>query len=233
MLSVWNPFTDRMELQHQRCDLLTQERSWDDRILSENFAPMDAAAIRRIPLGRANEDFWAWAGEKHGLYSVRSAYRMLANDAHQEDDHSQNIPASSGANNSWIWKKLWRSKVPPKVRVFGRRVSNEFIPSRANLHRRHVEQLSTCISCGNEPETTFHALTQCSYARQFWRSLSDLTGVKLPVLHPATWTADLLDDKVCDERDRCIILCGIWSVWGSRNDRKHGKSPIPLKLDVD
>jgi ribonuclease HI len=25
----------------------------------------------------------------------------------------------------------------------------------------------------------------------------------------------------------------MWSVWGSRNDRKHGKSPIPLKPAID
>jgi hypothetical protein len=39
---------------------------------------MDAEAIRRIPLSRFDGDFWAWTGEKHGLYSVKSAYRMMA-----------------------------------------------------------------------------------------------------------------------------------------------------------
>jgi ribonuclease HI len=61
----------------------------------------------------------------------------------------------------------------------------------------------------------------------------ELTDVKLPVLHPTTWTVNLLDDWMCAERDRCIILCGMWSLWGSRNGRKHGKSPIPLKLAID
>jgi hypothetical protein len=58
-------------------------------------------------------------------------------------------------------------KVPPKVRVFWWRVSNEFIPSMANLHRWHREPLSTVSFCGVELETTFHALTRCTYARQF------------------------------------------------------------------
>jgi hypothetical protein len=39
---------------------------------------------------------------------------------------------------------------------------------------------------------------------------------------------------VCAGRDRSIILCGMWSLWGSRNDRKHGrKSPIPLKPAIE
>jgi hypothetical protein len=71
---------------------------------------------------------------------------MLVDDVHHEEDHSHDRPAFSGANNSWIWKKLWLSRVPLKVRVFGWRVSNEFIPSRANLHWCHIEPLSTCNS---------------------------------------------------------------------------------------
>jgi hypothetical protein len=68
--------------------------------LSENFIPMDAAAIKRIPLGRFDEDFWAWTGEKHGLYSVQSAYRILVAEAQQEEDYSQNRSECSKANNS-------------------------------------------------------------------------------------------------------------------------------------
>jgi hypothetical protein len=117
--------------------------------------------------------------------------------------------------------------------VFWWRMSNEFLPSRANLHQRHIEQMSLCTSCGVEAETTYHALVKCSYAYHLWRSLADLTGVKLPNLHPATWTVDLLNDKICAEKDRCVILCGMWSLWGARNDRKHGKSPILMKHAVD
>jgi ribonuclease HI len=43
----------------------------------------------------------------------------------------------------------------------------------------------------------------------------------------------MLDDIICRERDWSIILCGMWSLWNSRNDRKHGKSPIPMKLAID
>jgi hypothetical protein len=61
----------------------------------------------------------------------------------------------------------------------------------------------------------------------------ELIGVKIPDRHPLTWTTDILDDRICRERDRSIILYGMWSLWTSRNDRKHGKSPIPMKLAID
>jgi hypothetical protein len=110
----------------QVCNLLMPSRSWDDGALSENFVHMDAVAIKRFPLARFGEDFWTWTKEKHVMYLVRSAYRMLADEVHQIEDFSQNMPSCSSAINSWLWKKLWQSKVPPKVRVFWWRVSNDF-----------------------------------------------------------------------------------------------------------
>jgi hypothetical protein len=88
------------------CELLTSTRSSDDRALSENFVPIDVVAVKRIPLAHVGEDFWAWTKEKHGLYSVRSAYRMLANEVHQMEDFSQDMLSGLGANNSFLWKKL-------------------------------------------------------------------------------------------------------------------------------
>lgn len=53
-------------------------RSWNMEALQQNLLPFDAEAAKRIPLGRVRDDFWAWSEERHGLYSVRSAYRFLA-----------------------------------------------------------------------------------------------------------------------------------------------------------
>ena len=41
---------------------------WDDGALQENLLYMDGQAVRRIPLGRLQHDFWLWAGERHGVY---------------------------------------------------------------------------------------------------------------------------------------------------------------------
>ena len=77
-----------------------------------------------------------------------------------------------------------------------------------------------------EDETTYHALTQCTFAVKFWDKLRTLTGIKVPKLCPSTWTRDLLDNSLCSEGDRRVIMCGMGSLWRSRNDRHHGKVPI-------
>lgn len=61
------------------CELLTADGiSWSSQALQENWLPMDAQAVKRIPLGHGQGDFWACSAERHGLYSIRSAYRLLA-----------------------------------------------------------------------------------------------------------------------------------------------------------
>jgi len=52
--------------------------SWNDAALEQNLVPLDAEAARRIPLGRSMTDSWAWSGERHGMYTVKSGYRLLA-----------------------------------------------------------------------------------------------------------------------------------------------------------
>ena len=69
----------------------------------------------------------------------------------------------------------------------------------------------------------FHVAFKCPLARRFWQSAKDLVGIKIPALHPATWTRDLLSpDKVLNT-DAAMIICGVWSLWAGRNARKLGR----------
>jgi ribonuclease HI len=84
-----------------------------------------------------------------------------------------------------------------------------------------------------EEETTFHSLTQCEFAISFCDKFRALTGIKLPKLCPRTWTRDLLENSFCSEEDRGVILCGMWSLWRGRNDRRHAKRPIDPGAALD
>jgi len=89
-------------------------------ILKEFFLPMDIEAIKAIPLCTAMlGDFWAWSYEKSGLFSVRSAYRMLV---HTRERRTAWLEHSAGYSNvasvEKEWGELWKIKVPSKVRVF-------------------------------------------------------------------------------------------------------------------
>lgn len=195
-------------------DLLNpDERSWGEEALDHNLVPLDAAAARRIPLGRPSLDTWAWTGEHHNLYTVKPGYMLHALDEAQQCSFVQGRENHSNHIKDPLWQRLWKCKVPPKIHVFWWCILNEYIPSRANLHRRHIDPLSTCDTCGACDETTFHALLECTYARQFWIRLCEITDVKLPTLTPDSWSSDILEDRTCNGKDRAIILCGMWSLW--------------------
>ena len=52
--------------------------TWKSKIIKESFIPPDADAILNIPLRRGGgDDFMAWAFEKTGTYTIKSAHRSL------------------------------------------------------------------------------------------------------------------------------------------------------------
>ena len=58
-------------------ELMTESGVWNEVLIREVFLPIDARAILKIPIRQQDEDWWAWELEKHGNYSVKSAYRKL------------------------------------------------------------------------------------------------------------------------------------------------------------
>jgi LPS sulfotransferase NodH len=81
---------------------------------------MDVEIIRGILLCTRNqEDFWSWHFEKNGVFTVRSAYRVLVSvKKTREDWLDGRATSSSSVDDGKAWSKLWKTKVPSKVRVF-------------------------------------------------------------------------------------------------------------------
>jgi hypothetical protein len=116
----------------------------------------------------------------------------------------------------------------PKIKCFWWRVLKGFIPVREVLHNRHMEVHSTCLECGAKDEPIFHALTECTLARQFWEVFNDLCHIKLPNLHPLAWAHDILIKDICPSNEVTAILCRMWSVWTARNNQRHGNTPLNI-----
>ena len=70
--------------------------TWDMQMLQTYFTPADVKVILNIPLcTRRQADFWAWHHEKKGVFSVRSAYRMLVINKHHATKYMENIAGRS------------------------------------------------------------------------------------------------------------------------------------------
>jgi len=66
----------------------------------------------------------------------------------------------------------------------------------------------------------YHALTRFGSGKL----VREITGCKLPSLHPVTWTRDLLAADMCSQEEEALIICGVWSLWSGQNARRHGRT---------
>jgi hypothetical protein len=163
-------------------------------------------------------DFWAWEWEKSGMFTVRSTYREIV--------LREGLPEPSGSSSDGdanTWKSLWGLQVMPKIRVFWWRVVKNMLPCASELHRRHIKDLSGCPLCGHVEESLYHALIDCEHAKSFWRVAQEFFELKLPRLHPHTWSKDILDREIVSKKDAAVAVSVMWTIWGSRNSYNHGE----------
>lgn len=114
-------------------------------------------------------------------------------------------------------------KVVPKVRVFWWRVLRGILPDSVTLKRHHIKEIGRCDVWHAMDEDMMHALIKCNHAKAFWRAAKERFSIKLPNLHPDTWSRDIILDKFFDDSDRCKIICIMHAIWNSRNCWTHDK----------
>jgi hypothetical protein len=93
-------------------ELIDQVGSWWVDLLNEYFIPMDIVEILKLkPSPRLMDDQLAWAPEKDGLFTVKSAYRLAMDESWRTSNESTSISPDGSRK---IWDLIWKSNVPPK-----------------------------------------------------------------------------------------------------------------------
>ncbi|XP_074314640.1 uncharacterized protein LOC141649867 [Silene latifolia] len=93
---------------------------WWTKKINQFFLPFEVERITNIRLSpNEGDDLWYWVHEKDGFYSVRTAYKMLAGDTVDMAD------MSNWKREKWLWNKLWKVLVWPRVKLFFWQLCNE------------------------------------------------------------------------------------------------------------
>ncbi|KAJ1394179.1 Ribonuclease H-like superfamily [Sesbania bispinosa] len=147
-------------------DLLSPgARRCDIRKIGEMFPHEIAQKIIQMPIWwGGEEDTFYWPYDKTGNFTVRSAYHV----GRSEREHNTTPQASFEQIDKENWKWIWRVKCPHKIKLFLWRVCTDSLPVLDNLHRRNITDSPICPICGLEPETTEHALFNCSWVPPIW-----------------------------------------------------------------
>jgi hypothetical protein len=136
--------------------------------------PHDACEVLKIRLSRRdNEGFLAWHYEKSGLFTIRSAYKLVLQEEQSEMRQASSSAQVDGSRS--LYNVVWKADVPPKVRIFAWKLARESLATNNNWKHHHITKDATCQVCGREAKTGWHAIVQCTKARalrhelrQFW-----------------------------------------------------------------
>jgi hypothetical protein len=180
--------------------------------VKELFLPQEVTTILGIPLSFRNPaDSLIWGATKQGIYTVRSGYHLLLHERNQDE------PGTSDTTRmSQLWKTIWSVQIPSKIRHFLWRACHSSLPTRSNLHHRHVLDDPRCSSCTDQIESTIHALWQCKSIAPIWHSISwgqTLSKTSytdcIDLIYQCTLTLST------NELQLFAVIC--WSIWYRRN----------------
>jgi hypothetical protein len=77
----------------------------------------------------------------------------------------------------------------------------------------------------------YHIAVLCTYAIQFWQAVREINGCKLPPLHPATWTRNLLVLICARRRMQLSLFVGFcpYGQGGTREDMAEHVGALELR----
>jgi len=114
------------------------------------------AEIDSDHIHRSSRDILWWKPDPNGLFSTKSAYKVL-----QEYHHSN--------SQDNVLNTMWKLKISPKVSAFSWRLLNNRLPSRDNPRKRQVTMPSySCPLCDHEEESIYHLMFNCVMTRSLW-----------------------------------------------------------------
>ena len=99
------------------CDLTNWAcHDWDRERIGSMFHREEAKAIYYIPLSKRHlSDSILWMPKKDGEYLVRSGYHIARLVQKEMPDCEE---CSESNTNSPIWSRLWKLRIPNKVKIF-------------------------------------------------------------------------------------------------------------------
>jgi hypothetical protein len=143
--------------------------AWEEETIRAFFHNELATTILQIPISRhGGQDFVSWPHDKHGVYTIRSAYNL----ARAVEFFSDRSTAGKGSNSNVdletkMWKAVWAIQAQNKMKITLWRIIHDCLPTGHQLQQRHIACDVGCVFCGR-PERVEHLFVFCPFAREVW-----------------------------------------------------------------
>ena len=128
-------------------------------------------------------------------------------------------------------KKIWKSKIPLKVKILMWYLQRGVVLTKDNLARRNWQGSKKCCFCTHD-ETIRHLFFQCNFSRSTWSVIQIASS-----LYPPTSVANIFGHWLdgISNMYKTLIRVGayalLWSLWLCRNDFVFkGRNASPLQV---
>ena len=133
---------------------------WEEELVEEC-----RILLTNVALQTNVSDRWQWDLDKDDGYKVRDAYQALTHRAAPTLDATAHL--------------VWHPQVPQKVSIVAWRLLKDRLPTKINLQRRRIAQVTDtiCVSgCGQE-ESAPHLFLHCHVFGSIWQHIRSWIGV--------------------------------------------------------
>jgi len=146
-------------------------------------------------------EVFRWNLHQNGKFSVKSIYDAMVH---------CDVPVDN--------RKLWKLKIPLRVKIFLWFLNRGVILTRYNLARRNWHGSKTCVFCQHD-ESIKHLFFECKFARAVWAIVQVASN-----LYPPRSARNMFGNwlRGIDKQFSAHILVGAaalcWTMWLTRND---------------
>lgn len=108
----------------------------------------------RVPSLTSSHDRIRWTKIHDGRYTTCIPYELLM--GHDGGDYHP------------CWKRIWKSKVPEKIRLFLWLIANGTLPTNSKRRINHMSLSASCPRCAAEVEDLYHVFMTCERSQRLW-----------------------------------------------------------------
>lgn len=168
------------------------------------------------------DDLMRWKWGNTGTYSASSLYKAMV----------------GIGKTRWPFMIVWKSRVPPTIKVFITMMLRDKILTHDVMNRRGMHCNLACMMCANCPiESTLHLLFLCPYATHVWFLVSNLVGsvlMRSDLTTQLTWfRSQEMKGKLETHKWVTYYMCTVWNIWKQRNQLIFGGSRKDPSLLAD
>ncbi|GKV42979.1 hypothetical protein SLEP1_g50328 [Rubroshorea leprosula] len=158
------------------------------------------------------KDKWEWKHDKDGVYTVKTAYRVIS--------------SNNGHGKAWIFKRIWSRLVPSKVSAFAWQLIQDRIPTKINLFRRGIitdTNLVLCGLCGESTEDSNHLFIHYRNTCSVWQKCLQWWGISTVMPNTCHESFEQHQSYFKESSVRAgwdvVWLAFTWSIWMARNGK--------------